>query len=76
MTPLHPCAYDGYTKMAQRDAMYKAPTPTPTPKVDEYVAHEELVRHLHFTAEALKAEFSQHCDNEIERFRAAVKGKP
>jgi len=81
MTPLPPYAYQGLTDMAQRDAFYNTKMPdlrklSPKPSQDEPVSYEEFQRQMRFSIEAAKAEISQHVDNELERFRNAIKEKP
>lgn len=74
MTPIPQPTLQGYTQMAHREAVANAPAPST--RIEEFVTHEEIIRHMHFTAETLKAEISQHVDDEIERFKTKIKEKP
>lgn len=74
MTPLPSYTYQGLTDMAHREAVGNAPAPNT--RIDEPVPYEEFMRQLRFATEAMKAEISQHCDDEIARFKAKIKEIP
>lgn len=73
MTPLSQSTLQALTLMAHRNALHELLEPKP--RIDEPLSLEEIQRQLRITAEALKAEISQHVDDEIKRFKAAIKDK-